>query len=189
MTATLAPLFILSGPSGSGKSTVLKRVLADAGVPLRLSVSATTRAPRPGEQHGREYYFWTPEQFEAAVKAGNFLEWAKVHGNCYGTLRSEVDPWRRKGMGVALDIDVQGAAQLRPLFPEAVTIFVRTSSEDTYRKRLEARGTETFEAIQRRVQAARCELEQSGEYQYQVINDELETAVAELRAIVRRHFV
>ena len=168
---------------------MLKRVLADAGVPLRLSVSATTRAPRPGEQHGREYYFWTPEQFEAAVKAGNFLEWAKVHGNCYGTLRSEVDPWRRKGMGVVLDIDVQGAAQLRPLFPEAVTIFVRTSSEDTYRKRLEARGTETFEAIARRVQAARPELEQSGEYQYQVINDELETAVAELRAIVRRHFV
>src|SRR2546421_6481564 len=121
MTATLAPLFILSGPSGSGKSTVLKRLLAGAGVPLRLSVSATTRAPRPGETEGVDYYFWTRDQFEAEVKAGAFLEWAKVHGNCYGTLRGEVDPWRRQGVGVILDIDVQGAAQVRRLCPEAVT--------------------------------------------------------------------
>src|SRR5580704_13628435 len=102
------PLFILSGPSGSGKSTVLQRLLAGSQPPLRLSVSATTRQPRPGERDGKEYHFWKPERFEAEVQADGFLEWADVFGKCYGTLRCEVEPYREQGIGVFLDIDVQG---------------------------------------------------------------------------------
>ncbi|HYV35798.1 MAG TPA: guanylate kinase [Gemmataceae bacterium] len=184
----LAPLFILSGPSGSGKSTLLRRLLAEPEPPLRLSVSATTRQPRNKEQDGVHYHFWTRERFEGAVKADAFLEWADVFGNFYGTLRSEVEPFRQQGIGVFLDIDVQGAAQVRQNCPDAVTIFLRASSLEVYEQRLRGRGTETEAAIQRRLDGARRELARVGEYQYTVINDDLDTAVAELRAIVRRHF-
>ena len=108
-----APLIILAGPSGSGKSTIVARLLKDSPRSLRLSVSATTRPPRPYEQNGVHYYFWTREQFEDQRQAGAFLEWAAVHGQWYGTLRSEVDEYRTRGIGVLLDIDVQGAAQVR----------------------------------------------------------------------------
>jgi guanylate kinase len=183
-----APLFILSGPSGSGKSTVLGRLLAAEDAPLRVSVSATTRLPRNKERDDVEYHFWTRDRFEAAVKAGEFLEWADVFGNLYGTLRSEVEPYRKQGTGVFLDIDVQGAAQVRQHCPDAVNIFLRTSSLDAYEQRLRGRGTESEEAIQRRLQGARRELERIGEYQYVVINDDLDKAVAELRTIVSSHF-
>jgi len=184
----VAPLFILSGPSGSGKSTVLGRLLAEQDPPLRLSVSATTRAPRAKERDGVHYHFWTRQRFEAQVEAGAFLEWADVFGNLYGTLRGEVEPYRQQGIGVVLEIDVQGAAQVRRECPDAVTVFLRTSSLESYEQRLRSRGTESEEAIQRRLQGARRELERLDEYQYVVINDDLDTAVAELRAIVRRHF-
>jgi guanylate kinase len=184
----VAPLFILSGPSGSGKSTVLGRLLAEPDPPLRVSVSATTRQPRGKEKDGVAYWFWTRDRFEAEVKAGAFLEWADVFGNHYGTLKSEVEPYRQAGTGVVLDIDVQGAAQVRQKCPEVVAIFLRASSEEEYERRLRLRGTETEEAIQRRLQGARRELERIGEYQYVVINDDVDSAVAELRAIVRRHF-
>jgi guanylate kinase len=184
----LAPLFILSGPSGSGKSTVLGRLLADKDQPLRLSVSATTRQPRAKEQNGVQYHFWTRRQFEAAIQASAFLEWADVFGNLYGTLRSEVDPYRQQGIGVVLEIDVQGAALVRKSCPEGISIFLRTSSLQEYEQRLRLRGTESEEAIQRRLEGARRELERVGEYQYVIINDDLDAAVAELRAIVRRHF-
>ena len=188
MASPLAPLFILSGPSGSGKSTVLRRVLAEPEPPLRLSISATTRMPRPREQDGVDYHFWTRQQFVEAIQAGTFLEWAEVFGNLYGTPRSEVEPYRAQGVGVVLDIDVQGAAQVRQLCPEAVTIFLLASSMEAYEERLRARGTDSEAAIQRRLNGARRELERVGEYQYQVINDELDRAVAELRAIIQRHF-
>jgi len=184
----VAPLFILSGPSGSGKSTVLGRLLAEQDPPLRLSVSATTRAPRAKERDGVHYHFWTRPRFEAQVEAGAFLEWADVFGNLYCTLRGEVEPYRQQGIGVVLEIDVQGAAQVRRECPDAVTVFLRTSSLESYEQRLRSRGTESEEAIQRRLQGARRELERLDEYQYVVINDDLDTAVAELRAIVRRHF-
>src|SRR4051812_38713090 len=103
------PLLILSGPSGSGKSTVIDRLLREHGQPLRLSVSATTRAPRPLETDGVQYHFWTRERFQKEIDAGGFLEWATVHGHYYGTPRSEVEPYRAQGIGVILDIDVQGA--------------------------------------------------------------------------------
>jgi guanylate kinase len=184
----LGPLIILSGPSGSGKSTLLGRLLAKTDLPLHVSVSATTRLPRSGEVDGKHYYFWTRQRFEEAQRAGAFLEWAEVHGCLYGTLRSEVDAYRAQGSGVILDIDVQGAAQVRRLYPDSVSIFLRTSSLQTYEARLRHRGTENEEAIGRRLVAAARELAQAGEYDYQVINDDLSTAVAEVECIVRRQF-
>jgi guanylate kinase len=184
----LGPLIILSGPSGSGKSTVLDRLLAESDLPLHVSVSATTRLPRSGEVDGKHYHFWTRQRFEKAQRAGEFLEWAEVHGCLYGTLRSEVEPYRAQGRGVILDIDVQGAAVIRRLYPDSVSIFLRTSSLQTYEARLRQRGTEKEEAIQRRLAAARRELAHAGEYDYQIVNDDLATAVAEVERIVRRQF-
>jgi guanylate kinase len=184
MSGQRGPLVILSGPSGAGKSTVLKRLLESGECPLRLSVSATTRAPRGQERDGREYHFWTRERFLAEAAAGAFLEWAEVFGNCYGTLRGEVEPYRDRGVGVILDIDVQGAAQVRQKCPDAVTVFLRTSSMDEYERRLRKRHTEDEPALQRRLAAARGELAHAGEYQHQVINDDLESAVADFRAVV-----
>jgi guanylate kinase len=182
------PLIILSGPSGSGKSTVIARLLAEGGLPLRLSVSATTRAPRPGERDGVHYHFWPRERFEREIAAGAFLEWAEVHGQLYGTLLREVEPYLRQGLGVILDIDVQGAEQVRRRCPNPVSIFLRTSTSEALEHRLRQRHTEGPEAIRGRLETARRELARAGEYEYQVINDDLETAVAELRAILARHF-
>jgi guanylate kinase len=175
-----APLIILAGPSGSGKSTIVARLLKDSGLPLRLSVSATTRPPRPYEVNGVHYYFWTPEQFEKQRQAGAFLEWAVVHDHCYGTLRSEVDDYRQRGIGVLLDIDVQGAAQVRAVYPDCLSFFIRTSSWATYERRLRKRG-ESQESIARRLATARQELERSHEFDRVIINDDLDSAVAEIR--------
>lgn len=184
-----APLIILSGPSGSGKSTIIRRLLASTPVPLRLAVSATTRKPRPGELEGVQFYhFWTPARFEQAVQAEEFLEWANVFGNCYGTLRSEVEPYRQQGTGVLLEIDVQGAATIRQKCPDAVGIFLRTSSLEAYEQRLRRRGTEDDASIQRRLSGARRELACEKDYQYTVLNDDLDTAVRELQAIIQSQF-
>jgi guanylate kinase len=181
---TKGPLIIISGPSGSGKSTLVRKLLADASLSLRLSVSATTRDLRKGEVAGKHYYFWKRDQFEAAVQRGEFLEWAEVFGNLYGTPLKEVDSGRDKGTGVILEIDVQGAGQVRCRCPDAVSIFIRTSSLAEYQNRLEQRGSESAEEIQTRLEGARRELERAGEFLYQVVNDDLETALAQLRAIV-----
>jgi len=182
------PLIIVSGPSGSGKSTVIGRLLATGQWPLHLSVSATTRAPRPGEINGVHYYFWTREHFDEEVKAGAFLEWAEVHGNYYGTLRREVEGPQAQGCGVILDIDVQGAEQVRKQCPDAVSVFLKTSSWPTYEERLRRRGSEDEASIQRRLAAARRELERAGEYDHQVLNDNLDDAVAQLGRTVRQSF-
>ncbi|MCC6418342.1 MAG: guanylate kinase [Gemmataceae bacterium] len=189
-----APLIILSGPSGSGKSTVIERLLAAGEFPLRLSVSATTRGRREYEREGQHYHFWTREQFEAGIEAGAFLEWAAVFGNYYGTPRDEVDPYRARGIGVILDIDVQGAAQVRTHCSDAVSIFLRASSLDsevelkTLEDRLRQRGTESEETIRRRLDGARRELERAGEYDFQVINEVRDRAVAQVSAILRPLF-
>jgi len=182
------PLIILSGPSGSGKSTAIRGLLADPPGPLRLSVSATTRVPRAGERDGVDYHFWTRERFEEDLAAGAFLEHALVHGNYYGTLRSEVEPHLRDGRGVVLDIDVQGAEQVRRQCPEHVSVFLLAPSLDEYERRLRLRGTEDEATIQHRLAAARSELAQAASYQYQIMNDDLPTATAALRTIVAREF-
>ena len=182
------PLIILSGPSGCGKSTVSARVLARGDLPLRQSVSATTRPPRPGERDGVHYHFWTPQRFEQEKKAGGFLEWAEVHGHYYGTPRSEVDPYRERGIGVILVIDVQGAAQVRARCPDAVTVFMRTSSWQEYERRLRLRGQDDEAAIALRLANAQKELAQAGEYQFEVLNDDLDTAVERFHTIVKAQF-
>lgn len=183
------PLIIVSGPSGSGKSTVIQRVIVEeTAMPLRLAVSATTRAARPGEVDGRAYHFWTKERFEQGLAAGEFLEHAIVHGShYYGTPRSEVDPHRQQGTGVILDIDVQGAAQVRAMYPEHLSIFVRLADEATYEQRLRARGTESEETITRRMETAKAELARMGEYQHAIYNDELDVAVRQFRELLRSY--
>jgi guanylate kinase len=182
-----APLIILAGPSGSGKSTIIARLLKDNALPLRLSVSATTRPPRPYEQNGVHYYFWPREQFEKQRQAGAFLEWATVHSQWYGTLRSEVEDFRARGIGVLLDIDVQGAAQVRPQYPDCLAIFIRTSSWQEYEHRLKKRG-ENQENIARRLATARRELERIHEFDHVVINDDLDLAVAQVRKLIEQAF-
>ncbi len=180
----MAPLIIVSGPSGCGKSTLIRRLLKERAWPLRLSVSATTRAKRPGEQDGVDYHFWSVPDFLKEKDADGFLEWAKVHDNYYGTPRSEVTPHREQGKGVLLDIDVQGAEQVRKQCPDAVSIFIRTTRFDTLEERLRQRHTETEAAMQKRLQNAKEELARAGEYQHQVINDDLDAALASMRLIL-----
>jgi guanylate kinase len=182
------PLIILSGPAGSGKSTVTALVLARGDLPLRQSVAATTRPPRPGERDGVHYRFWSRQRFEEEIRAGGFLEWAEVFGNYYGTPRDEVEPYREQGIGVILVIDVQGAAQVRQKCPDAVSVFVRASSLEECERRLRSRGTEDEATIARRVATAHQEMARAGEYQFQIINDNLDTAVEELHALVQAQF-
>jgi guanylate kinase len=180
----LGPLIIVSGPSASGKSTLTAALLAERTWPLRLSISATTRPRRPTEIDGVHYHFWSREQFQRECEGGAFLEWAEVHGNWYGTPAREVTPYRAQGIGVILDIDTKGQEQVMRLCPDAVSIFVRTSSMAEYERRLRARGTETEEQIQRRLRAAEAEHARVSAYNYEVINDDLPAALAQLRAIV-----
>jgi guanylate kinase len=183
----MGPLLLLSGPTASGKTTLLARLLADQTLPLRLSVSVTTRPPRPGEEDGKHYHFWDRERFEKAVNADAFLEWAEVYGNLYGTLKSEVEPYRRRGLAVLLEIDVNGWEQVKHHCPEVIAIFLRASSLDVYEERLRKRKTENEAAIQRRLDRVKAELARAPEYDYQVINDDLESAVVQLRNIVKKH--
>lgn len=185
-----APLIILSGPSGCGKTTVIERLLARKELPLRLSVSATTRKRRPREQDGVAYHFWSRQQFEDELRAGSFLEHAEVHqtGNYYGTLRREVEPYLKQGVGVILDIDVQGFTQVREHYPDLVSIFLKAPSLAILEERLRKRGTEDEAAIQRRLANARKELERAGEYQQQLVNDDLDQTVEQLLQILRSAF-
>lgn len=179
-------LVVLSGPSGAGKSTILERVIARFGGRLRLSVSATTRPPRPGEREGIHYYFLTPEEFQRRREAGEFLECCEVfgRGHWYGTLHAEVGPSLAEGKWVLLEVDVEGARHVLDDYPEAISIFVRPSSLEELERRLRARGTEAEEAVQRRLGVARRELAEAGRYQHQVINDAVEHAVAHISQIL-----
>ena len=185
---TLAPLILVSGPSGSGKSTLIRATVAQARMPLRLAISATTRPARSGEIDGIDYHFWTTERFQQRLAEGAFLEHAQVHGkHYYGTPRAEVDGYREKGIGVILDIDVQGAAQVRPLFPDHLSIFVCLSNWETYAQRLRLRGTDSEETIARRMETAGRELGRMNEYQYNILNDDLQPAVIRFLDLIERY--
>jgi guanylate kinase len=180
----IGPLIILSGPSGSGKTTIVNRLRAMPELRLRPSISATTRPKREGEVDGQQYYFLTPEEFERRRRAGEFLEWAEVHGHMYGTPRQAVEDLRKQGHTVVLVIDVQGAAQVRPKCTDATSIFLTVSSVDTLEHRLRDRHTEDEASLRRRLANAREELRRAGEFTHQVLNDDLERAVADVRTII-----
>jgi guanylate kinase len=177
-------VFVITGPSGVGKGTLIERLL-DAVPELELSVSATTRRPRAGEVDGRDYHFLTPEEFERRVESADFLEHANYSGNRYGTLREEVERRLAEGRSVVLEIEVQGARQVREAMPEAVQIFIAPPDSSALRERLEGRGTDSHEAIARRLRTAEIELEAQGEFPHVVVNDEVQKSAAELEKLVR----
>jgi guanylate kinase len=180
----VAKVFVITGPSGVGKGTLIRDLLA--GVPeLELSVSATTRAPREGEEHGRDYHFLTADEFAERADRNDFLEHAAYSGNRYGTLRSEVERRLEAGRSVVLEIEVQGARQVRAAMPEAVLVFIAPPSPETLRERLEGRGTDSTDAIDERLRTAEIELDAQQEFKHVVVNEDLERAVAELVEIVR----
>ncbi|MEX0820195.1 MAG: guanylate kinase [Pirellulaceae bacterium] len=175
-------LVIISGPSGAGKSTVLKRVLAECPRPLELSVSATTRLPRPGETDGVEYHFLSKEDFARRRENDEFLEWNEVfgRGDYYGTLRSTVAAGLAAGKWVVLEIDVEGAMMVLESHPDAITIFLHPGSDAELERRLRDRGTETEDSIQRRLEVARREMSCLNKYKYEVVNNTVDQAVEEI---------
>lgn len=177
-------VFVITGPSGVGKGTLIRGLRAR--VPeLELSVSATTRSPRAGEADGVDYVFLDQAEFERRVQAGDFVEHARYSGNRYGTLRSELERRMAAGRPVVLEIEVQGARQVRAAMPEAVQVFIAPPEESTLRTRLVTRGTDSPDAVAARLSTARSELEAQAEFGHVVVNDRLEDAISELEAVVR----
>ena len=174
---------ILSAPSGGGKTTIARRLLAERR-DLGYSVSCTTRAPRGAEANGKDYHFLTRADFEAQRDAGEFAEWALVHGNLYGTLKSTVQQVLDEGRHVMMDVDVQGAKAFHAAFPDAVLIFVLPPSADVLRDRLASRSTDSPEALALRLRNARDELRAIADYHYVVVNDDLDRAVGQVGAII-----
>jgi len=179
-------LFIVSAPSGAGKST-LCRILMERLPELRYSVSTTTRPLRAGEIDGGDYYFTDVKTFKTGIQANQWAEWAEVHGNYYGTSAAFIDHERTAGHNVLLDIDVQGAAQMCEKYPDAITIFIMPPSSAVLRQRLEQRGADTPEVIDKRMVNAQKEMAQRDAYQHIVVNDDLEEAAEALVAIFRSY--
>lgn len=178
-------LFVISGPSGAGKGTLLaelRRQRPDLG----LTVSATTRSPRPGEVDGTSYYFLSDEEFRRRIAAGEFVEWAEVHGHLYGTLVSEVKRLLAKGHSLVLEIDVQGALNVRKVYPDAVLIFIEPPSLEALEERLRGRGTEDEASIELRLKNARHEMELADQYDVRIVNDTVDRAAQELGSVMRR---
>ena len=177
-------LVVVSGPSGSGKDTVVSRLMAQH-PEIEISVSATTRDKRPGEQEGVNYYYLTVPAFEQKIADGEILEYTQYCGNYYGTPRQPVEDWMEQGHDVVLEIEVKGGAQVKRLMPECVSIFILPPSMKVLEKRLRGRGTEEEETIQKRLAKAREEIPHAKDYDYIVYNDALEDAVSDLRAIIQ----
>ena len=179
-------IFIISAPSGAGKTTLCKAALA-AFADMRYSVSFTTRPPRPGEENGRDYVFVTAPEFEAGIRVGRWAEWARVHGNYYGTSADVLAQSLSSGCDILLDIDVQGAQQICARFPGSVTIFIMPPSLEVLRQRLVSRGTDRPEVIAMRIENAGREMAQRDVYRHVVVNDDLESAIAELIRIINSY--
>ena len=176
-------LFVVAAPSGAGKSSLVKALL-ELDARLAVSVSHTTRKPRGQEQHGREYWFVDAPSFSAMVERGEFYEWAEVHGNRYGTSRGAIEARLRAGEDVVLEIDFQGALQIKQIFPEAVLIFILPPSWEELRQRLQRRGEDSPEVIEQRMANARVEVAQARQFDYIVVNALFETALFDLKTIV-----
>ena len=186
MSPARGDLFIVSSPSGGGKTTLIRRLLADPpGDPLHFAVSHTTRPMRAGEAEGREYHFVSVAEFQKMVQREEFLEHNEVHDNIYGTSKAEVLPRLASGEDVILDIDVQGARDVRKVYSDAVMIFIVPDSQPELQRRLRLRGLDEEEAIKKRLINAAKEIQEASEYQYVIVNDDLDRATLELQSIVR----
>jgi len=179
----MGKLFVISGSSGVGKGTVIKEFLK-RNPNFKLSVSCTTRKPREGEKHGINYFFLSREEFESCIEKNEFLEWAEFSGNMYGTQRPYVDAKLAEGKNLILEIDTQGALKVKKIMPEATMIFILPPSFEELEARLRGRHTETEEAIQKRLESTKMEMENSKLFDYQVINDSIENAVKSLENIM-----
>jgi len=179
-------LFVISSPSGGGKSTIISHLLEQEDN-LYYSISATTREPRPGEKDGKDYHFFSKEEFKKKVRKNEFIEWAEVHNNFYGTLKSEIDDALKRGENVVLDIDVQGGESIKKIFPDSVLIFLMPPSLEELEVRLKNRGTESELSLKQRLNAAKYEIEHAGMYNYQIINDSVDDTVNKVKTIIK-HF-
>jgi guanylate kinase len=182
-------ILVLSGPSGSGKTTVVERLILESSVPLVKSISATTRPQRKGEVDGVAYYFLSADEFIRRRDQGEFLETAEVFGAgyWYGTLKSEIDRAKAEKGWAFLEVDVEGALKIMTLFPQALTIFLQPPSLEVCEQRLRSRATDSEETIQRRLRKVHEELALADRYCYQVVNDQLDQAVSEIKAIIAKH--
>ena len=182
-TSSRGTLIVVSSPSGGGKGTLIDRVLKT--VPgVSYSISYTTRAPRPGEQNGSEYFFVSTSEFEAMIGRSDLLEWANVYGYLYGTSRALVENERAAGRDIILEIDVQGATSVRQLIDDAVTVFILPPSFELLRQRLVARGTDSKADLERRLRGAPAEVEQYKDFQYVILNDDINRASAQLASVI-----
>ncbi len=180
---TRGKLFVVSGPSGAGKGTICKEIL-DEEKNMKLSVSMTTRQPRQGEENKVHYHFVSRDSFEELIEAEGFMEYADVYGNLYGTPKAQVVKWMNEGTDVLLEIDVQGALQIKKNYPEGVFIFILPPSIDELKNRIKGRGSETEESMRRRLGEAVREISLIGEYDYGVVNEAVDEAVERIRAII-----
>lgn len=185
-TAKKSPFIVVSGASGSGKTTICRKMAQKFN--LYYSVSHTTRQMRPSEENGVDYFFVSEDEFTAMIDKGDFFEWAKVYDNYYGTSKRIIEQKLEAGQGVILDLDTQGAEQIKEIFPSAVLLFIDTPSIEDLEKRLASRATDSFEEITKRVAHAEHEIAKKNQYDYVVINDNLEVADAEVREIIQGLF-
>lgn len=178
-------LLVVSAPSGAGKTTIVKEILREF-PNFGFSVSATTRDKRPGEVDGRDYFFLTKDEFEKRISSGELVEYEEIYSNYYGTLKSEVEKALSNGKDIVFDVDVNGGLSIKARFPEAVLVFIKPPSVEALRKRLEGRGSETVEEIDRRMSRVGMELEKGEAFDYIVVNDELKRAVTDVFGIINK---